>query len=554
MLINVISSFSVRWRLMGFIIFLLLIMTAAGTGGILGMRTTKQSLSIVYQKHVQPMERLRQVNELFKFGVTGIAERMLYEQIQWQEARSKIVKAKAEIEKQFAAIEKINIVYNKKDFELRAESQEAVLAAASKVIIEKLLQNIQTKDMDLLDGLFAIQLEPFQEEFEAKVNKIILSRVDAVRQEYEIAEERYRKSSMAFLVTILTGVTFGLLAGYLLMRSIDEPLARMTKAMGAMIRGNLNSRIDYESSDEFGDLIKGFNQLQIYLSELVSQIQAAGIQVTSSITEIAALTKEQEATSNEHAATANEIAASTSQIAATSENLLDTMKRVNILTDTTVQAAEEGHLGLAEIDVTMEKMEESTGSIVAKLSVLSEKASDIASVIKTINKVADQTNLLSLNAAIEAEKAGEYGAGFAVVATEIRRLADQTAVATYDIEQMVQGVQSAVSAAVMGIDKFAEDVRGSSLEIRRGSEKMEDVITNVDVLIPQVALISEGIEAQSLGARQISDATSQLNEAAQQSAESIGQMGSTIQQLQTAAQGLQEAVTRFRIEAKAATV
>src|SRR6202007_2042888 len=98
------------------------------------------------------------------------------------------------------------------------------------------------------------------------------------------------------------------------------------------------------------------------------------------------------------------------------------------------------------MEETMRHVMEAATSINAKLSVLNEKAGNINQVVITITKVADQTNLLSLNAAIEAEKAGEYGRGFAVVATEIRRLADQTAVATYDIEQMVKEIQSAVAA------------------------------------------------------------------------------------------------------------
>ena len=88
--------------------------------------------------------------------------------------------------------------------------------------------------------------------------------------------------------------------------------------------------------------------------------------------------------------------------------------------------------------------------------------------------MADQTNLLSLNAAIEAEKAGEYGRGFVVVATEIRRLADQTAVATYDIEQMVREIQSSVSAGVMGMDKFSE-------EVRRGMADMQQVLSLIHI-------------------------------------------------------------------------
>src|SRR5439155_4976801 len=118
-----------------------------------------------------------------------------------------------------------------------------------------------------------------------------------------------------------------------------------------------------------------------------------------------------------------------------------------------------GQQSISRMEETMGLFIEAVGVINSKLAVLNEKAGNINQVVTTITKVADQTNLLSLNAAIEAEKAGEYGRGFAVVATEIRRLADQTAVATYDIEQMVKEMQSAVSAGVMGMDKFSEEVR-----------------------------------------------------------------------------------------------
>ena len=107
----------------------------------------------------------------------------------------------------------------------------------------------------------------------------------------------------------------------------------------------------------------------------------------------------------------------------------------------------------------MKQLVESTASVSAKLGMIREKADSINAVVTTITKVADQTNLLSINAAIEAEKAGEYGRGFLVVAREIRRLADQTAVATLDIETMVRQMQDAVSAGVMQMDKFADEVR-----------------------------------------------------------------------------------------------
>lgn len=540
-----VRNLSVRWRLLGFIFCLLLFIVLAGTGGLLGMRDTKESLSKVYNNHVRPMEELRQINELLKFDVVSTVERILYEQIIWDDAVTEVSAAYDKIDKKINEL----LVDSDKSMEGGDDwlSTDRSKITEAKVVIQEVIAALKKKDVEKLDTLFAERLEPFQEEFGAMINKLIIGRIAAVEGEYRGAEKRYKMSQTAFILTIVIGVCVGLIVGFLLMKSINDPLIRITRAINIMKQGDLTHKLQYDSKNEFGELIDGFNQMADYLEDLIGQIQHAGIQVTSSITEIAASTRQQEASATEHAATASEIAASTNQIAATSANLLTTMKRVNSLTRNAAAAAEDGHAGLVNIDRTMVKMEEATGSIVAKLSILSEKAGDIAGVVKTINKLADQTNLLSLNAAIEAEKAGEYGTGFSVVATEIRRLADQTAVATYDIEQMVQGVQSAVSAAVMGIDKFAQDVRVSVEDIRDGGERIEGVIEQVQVLKPQVKIISEGIEAQSLGARQISEATGQLNNAAQQSAESIGQVSLTIERLQQAAHGLQEAISRFKV-------
>ena len=533
------KNLSVRLRLLGFIFCLLLFIVLAGTGGLVGMRDIKQSLSNVYNNQVKPMEEMRQIHELFTFDVAATIEKVLYEQITWSEAVKKVEIAQAQIGKK---LDMLIAIGDGGQHESYAKFNEA------KIIVQEVLLALKKNDEDQLDGLFAVSIEPFLDEFGVTINQLIVDEISAVEAEYRRAETGYVIAQRVFIVIIIIGGGGGLFFGFLLMRAIYKPLARLTNATHAMMGGDLTQKLEYELNDEFGFLIDGFNQMTEYLEDLITQIQRAGIQVTSSITEIAASTRQQEATANEHAATASEIAASTNQIAATSNNLMLTMRRVNNLTESAAFAAEGGHNALINIDQTMVKMETSTESIVGKLSILSEKAGDIAGVVKTINKLADQTNLLSLNAAIEAEKAGEYGTGFSVVATEIRRLADQTAVATYDIEQMVQGVQSAVSSAVMGIDKFAKDVRISVEDIRSGSENIDGVIEQVQVLKPQVKSISEGIEAQSLGAKQISEATSQMNNAAQQTAESIGQVSMTIERLQRAAQGLQEAVSKFKVE------
>jgi methyl-accepting chemotaxis protein WspA len=223
------------------------------------------------------------------------------------------------------------------------------------------------------------------------------------------------------------------------------------------------------------------------------------------------------------------------------------MNELNQVAEQTTDLAGSGHAALTHMETTMRQITEASGSITAKLSVLSEKTNNINSVVTTITKVADQTNLLSLNAAIEAEKAGEYGLGFAVVAMEIRRLADQTAVATYDIEKMVKEMQSAVAAGVMGMDKFSEVARRGVEEVRQVSTHLAQIIRQVQTLTPRFQTVNEGMHAQATGAQQISDTLAQLSEAAQQTAESLRQSNLAIEQLNSAARGLQSSVARFKL-------
>ena len=197
------------------------------------------------------------------------------------------------------------------------------------------------------------------------------------------------------------------------------------------------------------------------------------------------------------------------------------MSEVSTVAEQSAALAGSGQVGLTHMETTMQQVVEAAAAINAKLAVLSEKAGNINQVVTTITRVADQTNLLSLNAAIEAEKAGEYGRGFAVVATEIRRLADQTAVATYDIDQIVKEIQSAVAAGVMGMDKFSQEVRRGMQEVQQVGGQLSQIIQQVQALAPRVESVSEGMQAQTTGAEQITEALMQLSGAARQTVASL---------------------------------
>ncbi len=356
-------------------------------------------------------------------------------------------------------------------------------------------------------------------------------------------------AEIALLSVLLVAFVAALFTGTFLLRSITRPMTVVVATLDAMRSGDLTQRLSLARSDEFAVLESGFNRMAEELTTLVGHAQKSSIQVAMSVSEIAATSKEQQASASETAATTTEIGATSREIHATARDLVRTMSEVSSVSDQTADLANAGQGGLTRMEQTMDQVMAAAGAVNAKLAILNEKASNINQVVATITKVADQTNLLSLNAAIEAEKAGEYGRGFAVVATEIRRLADQTSVATYDIEQTVKEIQSAVSAGVMGMDKFSEEVRRGMGEVQQVGGQLSQVIHQVQTLAPRFQLVNEGMQAQATGAEQITQALTQLSEAAQQTVESLRQSSQTIDDLTLVANGLRTGVSRFSVQA-----
>ena len=326
---------------------------------------------------------------------------------------------------------------------------------------------------------------------------------------------------------------------------VDSLLEVVSKAAS----GDMTGKIAVGGDDAIGQLGDGLRRMFDNLRGLLTNVQKAGIQVTTSATEIAASAKQQEATGVEQAQTSVEVLSTTKEISSNTSQLLKTMEEATAVADYTTSATSEAQGNLRRMDQTMQNMVNATDSINAKLAALSEKASNINSVLTTITKVADQTNILSLNAAIEAEKAGEAGRGFSVVATEIRRLADQTSVSTWDIEQMLKEMQSAVSASVMGMDKFSEEIRRSVGEVRQVTDQLSGVMDQVQKLAPQFDAVLQGMQAQAVGAQQISETMMQLNDATQQTVESLKATSEAVHQLQYAAGDLQSSVSTFAVSA-----
>ncbi|MEN6603593.1 MAG: methyl-accepting chemotaxis protein [Bryobacteraceae bacterium] len=372
------------------------------------------------------------------------------------------------------------------------------------------------------------------------------------------------------LTSLLWGVTGGgilslgaaIIIAFVMGSRVSRPIELATKIAGQVARGDLQgaqaefsvhrshreasrwNRFDFP--DESEDLMCSFEDMTKNLSGLIGQVQRSGIQVTTSATEITASAKQLEATVAEQAAATREVSATSSQISATSRDLMRTMSGASDAMGEAVEQAESGQSELSEMENAMRELVKATGSISSRLGVISDRASKISTVVTTINKISDQTALLSLNAAIEAEKAGEFGKGFSAVAREVSRLADQTAVATQDIDSVVKEMQSAVSSGVMEMDKFSEEVRRRVSEVNAIASALGRMIEKVQTLGPEFETAKDGMNSQTQAAQQINEAMKQLAETAESTKALLSEFQQATGQLTGAVQGLQGEVSRFR--------
>ncbi len=348
-------------------------------------------------------------------------------------------------------------------------------------------------------------------------------------------------------VTGFMTILFIVLIGVLLSRWIINPIKKAVLFTNTMSKGDFSGRIHLSQKDELGSLVLELNSMADNLRLLVGQVQRFGDQVASSASELSATAGQQEATMKTQADSTNMVLKSTREISEVATNLVDTMQQAAAMSQETSSFANQGREDLTRMEQSMTNMEKAAGTISGRLQAINEKTGKITNVVTMITKVADQTNLLSLNAAIEAEKAGEYGRGFTVVAREIRRLADQTAVATLDIDDMVREMQSAVSAGVMEMDKFSGEVRCSANDVGTISALLAGIIEQVQTLAPKLEDVNTAMGRQSKHAHEINNAMTNLTEEVQQTKDALHETYSAIEQLNEVAKGLAEEVSRIKL-------
>lgn len=336
--------------------------------------------------------------------------------------------------------------------------------------------------------------------------------------------------------------------------------SRMSRTIRALARvANYQSRGDIAAAEkilsgkssvvaEFDELFKAVLLMARSLTRLISALKLRGEDVAERAGRISETSDTLDVIASEEAASTKNAASTGSKILGASEALNKNARGSAFEVSRTLDIARESGESLRLLKNNYDALTAASENVAGKLAVINGNVEKITGIVTTINEVSRQTNLLSLNASIEAEKAGEFGLGFAVVARQIRRLADKTSVASANIENIVRQMQSSVNSGVMEMDRFGAKMRQSSKIIMETADMLARTVSDIEAIGPQFEGIASGIGELSENARRISATMLELSDSSVRARDRISEFRAAVKSLDAVSVSVLEAVARFKID------
>lgn len=400
------------------------------------------------------------------------------------------------------------------------------------------LDEVLTRDRTL-------QQNRSQLEQQLAIAEEVLSQTILVGQ--QSADALYEESRTSVLLALLLGVALSLLVAYVIRRSIVGPLGGFMGFVERIGRGDLSEQTNATGEDELGRLGKMLNAMVEGLRQLALQSRAATESLNAAVTEIRASTQEQAASVEEQLAAVQETAATVDEITHTGAQIAKRAQEVIAVAQATVQTSDAGLRAVDETTRAMDSIREQAEAVAANIVSLSEKTQAIGEIIATVNDISERSHLLALNAAIEAAAAGESGRSFAVVAAEMKTLADQAKEATSQVRSILSDIQRGINSSVMLTEEAVKRVNAGKDRTDTTQRTIEEMTGRIQESVQTFQQIVASTNQQQLGIEQVTVALQNIRQASQQTAASTRQLDEAAANLTSQAQQLLALADRYRL-------
>ncbi len=432
-----------------------------------------------------------------------------------------------------------------------------IVQRASLNIIDKMINNIAQNEKIYKEIVAAYETRASVNKQRDDATNLFLgisqqtsNSINTIIQEKTAYAETSLTSAIYVIITILL-ITVAVIAAAILITytSIIKPLHSFVAASRDLTSGDrdLTIRLQTINNDELSDLAKSFNNFIINVQEIVTEVRNSTNEVASGNSQLAATIEELSATFNSQTEQVNSIVVDMNNITNQSQDATNELNSALQVINTTAESTTQGQNSLGEIKNTMLDINTKTTHLSDTINKLLESSSQIGEILTVINDIADQTNLLALNAAIEAARAGEAGRGFAVVADEVRKLAERTTKATSEIENIISTLQNESERA-------SQEMSSASISVTNGVEVIETTTTSFSKVVNGVSNVAnttyqlmEGFNIQHQTVQNVNDKTQVIASGIEESNAAVNEISITVDHLQERTEALKILVGQFKV-------
>jgi methyl-accepting chemotaxis protein len=441
--------------------------------------------------------------------------------------------------------------------------KSALQSAATKQMLDGNLYTAGEEYFDLLNNEYAplVRAGKYEQAKDLRENKMvpIRQRQDAgVAELLQAVQQRIREHesevnseiSRAILLTgLVTLAAFGFvsLVGFLVYRHVEKQVARFQSASLALARGDMTHRIEDDSADDLGEVARSLNESFTKVGAAIAEVRGHCETVASASDELSSSAAQVSTSSESQREQVTQVVTAMLEMSSTVMQVSDNSNRAAENAQAAGNIAADGGRVVEETIAVIRELADSTRMTAQKIEELGQSSNSIGKIIGTIDDIADQTNLLALNAAIEAARAGEQGRGFAVVADEVRKLAERTTTATKEVAAMIETIQRETRVAVNAMRAETDRVDAGLGAASKAGEVLCSIINSAGTQHEMITHIATAATQQAAATEQINGNMEQISRMVQQSAISAGESAKACQDLSSLAMDLQQVVAKFKV-------